>query len=66
MKHREKILSPLAKHLLVIIIIKVLILYCLWYVLIRPYKVQVDVSQVYNVQSNDSYQHLKESDHDRW
>lgn len=59
MKNRGGLFSPLGKHLLLIIVIKILILYCLWYTLIRPYKVQVDVNHIYNVQSDESYQQPK-------
>ncbi len=63
MNNRAKRFSPLGKHLLLIIIIKVVILYCLWFVLIKPYKVKVAIEQIYNVQPEVSNQ--KELSDDR-
>lgn len=54
MKNREEWFPPLSKHLLLIVIIKVLILYCLWYTLVRLYKVKFNVHDIYNVQSDQS------------
>lgn len=62
MKNRGKLLSPLGKHLLLLVVTKVLILYCLWYTLIRLYKVLIDVIRVYSTQIGE-YQ--KESNYDR-
>lgn len=63
MNNRAKRFSPLGKHLLLIVIIKVVVLYCLWYVLIKPYKVKVEIEQIYNVQPEVSNQ--KELSDDR-
>lgn len=64
--NRGKLFSPLGKHLLIFVIIKILILYGLWYTLIRPYKVKVDIpdiSRLYGVQPDEPSQ--KEQNYDR-
>ena len=53
MQNREEWFLPLSKHLLLIVIIKVLILYCLWYTLVRLYnEVKISIRNIYNVQSD--------------
>lgn len=49
---RRKIMSNdciLGRHLLLLVFIKIVILYGLWYVFIKPNKVKVDVSDVQRI-----------------
>jgi len=63
--NQNRLFHGLGRHLLVALLLKVLVLICLWHVFIKPYRVTVDTEVMSHRIAGTSIQTNRENDHDR-